>query len=810
MYVARRYPSARKGRPVRSLAFQGTMKLHEYLSKYLDLGWVLRPIASAGGRAPSGVKWQTAPGVTNPTKYRHGIFLVAGERSGVSVIDLDGHQHDTRFAQLIEQHPTPYARTVSGGTHILVSYSNAEWWGNQVRFAPDVDLRNDRGGIVLPAGTDSRMWRPGFEPWAIELADPGPYEELLQELATRQPTAEGKLAPRSTLAGLLARPPREGERNDWLIQVAGHLVPLIPWEDGWLALMNVINQAMPDPLDQEEIEETIAKLYARDKAKTGTVDANDPNAIVTEVDGGNLYLWRGLGSKRERHLWLEPALDIVSVSRDVTGGSLSWVVRNSANHQLETTIKVADVHNGQRLSIVLGNISVMVYTGATGNSQPHGVALQKWLEQQDVNEVTVAPYWGWNTDLERWVGLDDVAVGPEAHKPRIGMTDRPDIIEQMPEWQTPQEAAVFCSWIALQAAKGFVPMPIEPNLVLQGPAGAGKTRGLFAFGARLTGSNRAAVSTLPSLRDRLAGHRNGIVVLDDQSDVDSSAKLLELYRVATSSETVTLKRQTTSSGWEDHPVRLVGSMMVSGEALTALGTDRALRDRSVILEVQPANQRQSVRNPGRSQWDDMQALFRSLGGTDETTAYKLVGPFVRRMLEAADALGPPTLGSGERVTVKLDLLRYGARIWQQAYPNSRGDNGLSVIENVDAWCEEQPQTSDWRSLTLVNRILPEMADSSVGALNAIRVNEDSQIELHPQRLARAWKDRHREARELEVGSADNIKRELAVLREAGLAEYGRVVRLGGVRVKVWTLGTVASLHVIRVGGLEGLLEGTDE
>lgn len=780
----------------------------EVVPKYLELGWTVRPIAQAGGRAPTGKQWQRLPAVTDPTKYRYGVFLVTGERSGVSVIDLDGHQHDTKFAKLLQRYPTPIARTVSGGAHILVSYSDSEWWGNQVRYAPDLDLRNDGGGIVLPSGVDSRIWRPGYEPWTIQLAAPGPYEELVQSLATRAVGSDDQRVPRSTLAGLLSRPPTEGERNDWLIQVAGHLVPLIPWEDGWLALVSVINQATPDPLSQDEIETTVAKLYARDKGKAGTVDTNDPNAIITEVDGGNLYLWRGLGSKRERHLWMEPAPEVLHVSKDTAGGSLAWKVRNV---RTEATIRVSDIHNTMRLSVAMGNIGVKIYTGATGNAQPHGVAVQKWLEQQQVDEIVQAPYWGWNSDLAKWVGLDDGAWGPDAYRPTIGWVDRPDIFERMPEWQTPQEAAVFCAWVALQAVKGYVTLPIEPNLVLQGQAGAGKTRGLFAFGARLTGSTRSAVSTLPTLRDRLAAHRNGIVVLDDQTDIDSSAKLLELYRVSTSSESVTLKKQNTSGGWDDIQVPLVGSLMVSGEALSNLGTDRALRDRSIILEVAPANQRRSVRG-NRSQWEEMKEVFRSLDGNDERTAYTVSGPFIRRLLAAAEKLGPPELGTGERVTTKLDLIRYGARLWQEAYPGSKCDDGRTVTEAVDAWALDQPQTSDWRSLTLVNRILPEMVDPSVGALNAIRLNDDGLIEFHPQRLARAWAARHREPRMLEIGSTDNIKREVVALKEAGLAEYGRVVKLAGSNAKVWTVGTVASGHVIQTGGLEGLLtsRGDDE
>ena len=425
-----------------------------------------------------------------------------------------------------------------------------------------------------------------------------------------------------------------------------------------------------------------------------------------------------------------------------------------------------------------------IFPNAVGK-EPNGAMVQQYLEWASPDPIVSSPWWGWNDDLECWVGLDSSAEGPDGCQPVLGRLDRPDLVAQVPTWHEDRTAAVFCAWVALQAAKGKAKLQLEPNVVLQGAAGAGKTRGLFSFASRLTGTERSAISTFPTLRDRMTGHRNGIVVIDDMTEVD--VRVLELYRLSTSSETMTRKVPTHGQGWVDEQAKLVGSMVVSGEVLAHMSTDRALRDRSIILEVPQANKARSLRNPDALQWDDIQDVFRQLGGATEETAHQLGFFFVQRILAAVDEVGQPPVGSADRVAIKLDLVRYGARLWQTAYPESRTYSGMTLPEAVEEWCLDQAASSDWRSLTLINRILHETVDPNSGAFSSVRFDEDGYVILHPGRLARFWQDSRRSPRDQELGSESNILRELAELQGAGLASPSHQRRMGGTPCRVWRL-----------------------
>ncbi len=764
------------------------MDLREHVEAYKDLGWVIFPTGK-GSRGPKQDDWPEAESPTNWRSYSNGIFLVCGERSGVSAIDLDDTSYFDRFGSLLVDNPTPYARTPGGGAHILCQYSAAEWWTNRVGIAPAVDLRNNRGGIVLPDGqAEGRNWAPGYAPWETELSVPEPYETLLEELSN---IVDGRLpAGDSTLASLLAEDIGPGQRNDWLTKVAGHLAAIVPWEDGWLQLVLAVNRGLDDPLPDAEVESTVGKLYRRDRSKSPIDPHTDQ--VPVEYDDGNIYIWTGHGNSRKRQLWFEPEFSVRQRLINLDQGE-SWIL---ANGERECRVHPGNIYNYQKLAATLGNIGVLMYPRAAGSD--NAILLHRLLQQTLTNTVREAPHWGWVPELEEWVGIGD-AVGPDGYKPVIGDLDRPDIIEQLPSWQEDELAAVFCSWIALQAVKGYVNLAFQPNVVLQGPAGAGKTRGLFAFGARLTGSERIASGTIASLRDRLSYHANGVVVIDDHASMEaSSARLLELFRVSTSGEALTLKKQG-ADGWGEIRIPLRASMLVSGESLSNLSTDRALRDRSVIMEVVPASQRRSL-NGDYPQWEDVQAVFEELGGSDETVAHQLAGPFIRRIMAAATSIGTPVIGDGERVAVKIALIEYGAQLWQQAYPGSRTYSGLTVPDAVARWADSQSHVSGWQDTTLIQRILPSIVDPDLGEWSTIKILDDGSVVFHLERVSRWFCDRYRDARDQEVGSVANMRRELEVLRKAG--KVSRTThRMGGSVTRVHKLDMEASMTVKGAAGV---------
>jgi hypothetical protein len=122
--------------------------------------------------------------------------IVTGEPSGIVALDVDVRPDGSGFDSLdelgITAHPiAPTAHTPQGGCAVLF-----RWPGHFVKtcsgeLAPHLDIRGDRGSVILPPGP-GRFWDPHLGPdtpippvpkWMVlaEAAAPGPP-------ATRQPT----------------------------------------------------------------------------------------------------------------------------------------------------------------------------------------------------------------------------------------------------------------------------------------------------------------------------------------------------------------------------------------------------------------------------------------------------------------------------------------------------------------------------------------------------------------------------------------------------------------------------------------------
>lgn len=87
---------------------------------------------------------------------------------------------------------------------------------------------------------------------------------------------------KTTLAYLLAHPPHEGGRNNWLTQVAGFYAKLLPFED---AFDQTVRSLAPAGLDDDEVDKLIRSIWTREQEQKGkAVPVPEP-----EGEGGN---WR--------------------------------------------------------------------------------------------------------------------------------------------------------------------------------------------------------------------------------------------------------------------------------------------------------------------------------------------------------------------------------------------------------------------------------------------------------------------------------------------------------------------------------------
>ena len=120
--------------------------------------------------------------------------------------------------------------------------------------------------------------------------------------------------------------------------------------------------------------------------------------------------------------------------------------------------------------------------------------------------------------------------------------------------------------------------------------------------SQLAGSLQGpGATTKAAFRDRVAATNNGIVWVDDMDTIEN---LEELTRLAAMSETTTKKDTDNSS---NVAVRLRAPIVLSGEQL-GLSGQKALLDRVVTLNPPRPDNRMSLRDPTRPQWDDITEL----------------------------------------------------------------------------------------------------------------------------------------------------------------------------------------------------------
>lgn len=159
------------------------------------------------------------------------IGLATGQ--GLLVLDADGEQ-GIESLRLLEQDlgrlPVTYrVRTGGGGIHLY--FSSADVVRNSAnRLGPKLDVRGEGGYVVAPPSLHESGARYTVEQDAEWLPDfPVRWKERLTG-------ADGRIE-RSNYTELLSTPAVEGERNEKLAQIAGHIAGWVPHLDAFDALV---------------------------------------------------------------------------------------------------------------------------------------------------------------------------------------------------------------------------------------------------------------------------------------------------------------------------------------------------------------------------------------------------------------------------------------------------------------------------------------------------------------------------------------------------------------------------------------------
>ncbi len=240
--------------------------------QYEQRGWSVIPLA-ARAKKPDLRKWQPHQNQRAEDKTirewwganpQRNIGIVTGEISGLVVLDVDGDEGRASLRDLT----LPATPTVQTGRGLHYYFAHPGFHvANAVGFLPGLDIRADGGYVVAPpsvhpSGTRYE-WAPNLSPVEVDLA-PCPTW-MLDKL---MPKAEVQARPVEEWRSLVAQGARQGQRNDSLASLAGHLLhkyvdPLVVLE---LLLCWNRTRNRP-PLSDVEVAQTLDSIAGRERLR---------------------------------------------------------------------------------------------------------------------------------------------------------------------------------------------------------------------------------------------------------------------------------------------------------------------------------------------------------------------------------------------------------------------------------------------------------------------------------------------------------------------------------------------------------------
>lgn len=597
-----------------------------------------------------------------------------------------------------------------------------------------------------------------------------------------QRAPRGSPGARSTLSKLLATPPDEGGRNNWLTRVAGHVAKGKFHEDGFIELLGAINRSLDDPLPGEEVAKAARSIW-RTEQEAKTSDGELPTQATGWLASGgdHLLVQVEVGEKDNKDRLIVPTSDFdMRVLGKYADEDYSTYYRLQVESALQSTryvIEPAALFGnaralGPRLrALELNTWPVKGDLGMVQSRNPAG-RLGHYLSVQEAPRLQVAAQMGWSDVAEGFV-CDEGVITAEGLDPQGGWMPDPAIRKRDPmvnqygfdgTWDDAQKVlkevltyqddvvcSVFGAWWAACLVKAQIMglSSLFPFMAIEAMSGTGKSEGFFQLMVRLNGATKlGSQQTAASFRDSMAANRSGIVWIDD---LDDAARIYQDIRTATN-ESYRSKKGTDHFG--SVSVRLVAPVLLTGEALPGLSDQTALLDRLIRLDVPPAKDRKS-KHGDYPQWDDIQDLQ-----SRHPELWRLSGWYVQKALHfwphVAGQWKTLRMSSGRHAD-KLATLRMGARLLDLM----TGDGWHT--EMVDGWCGYQvAPEGDF----LTNRILPEIWRRSHfnrtarGHQGGVFVDNQDIVWWHPQYVADWWADKYRnsDTRTQAFGKIDTLIR----------------------------------------------------
>lgn len=772
------------------------ISIRELWREYSEQGLEVFPLKK-GGKNPGtdfGIKWQqdwvragrrTFPDLADMFETgTYGLWLATGQVSKRVVLDLDRPEAADYWRDKLGEAVFNAALKVSTGRdggrhlHFRIREDDQRAWESHSDEHIGYDFRGDGGGVVLPPSVHKSgrvyEWLDG------DLLDAPEILRKENQPKQEQARATGRVTGASTLAELLDLPPDDpGRGNNWLARVAGHLAKLDRrYYDRYLGLLRNINWASVDPIEETAFMKTVESIWNAENSKT-EVHSQDNGWLIG--DGSRLYTLVEVGSGEDKKLmsaeWADFDVTVRSITRASDGTMVYTVDLITDDHtyngvQLDPAIFSTDSKLTQWLATRGATILPPPYDKYAGHSAR--ARLHKYLRHQQAQSSNAVRYLGWNNELKEFIVHEGVITPDVQIRPHdgsvpdsvltswapycYGVVAEQEAIEVLKEVLTYQDetvTSVFAAWWVMCLLKGRFQASQFPFMSIEAPSESGKTTGYFALMIAMAGNTSGhGQYTAPSFRDALAGHRNGITWLDDMTEITG---LQDTIRQVTA-EGHTSKKGTDRR--ETETVQLLCPLVVSGEGLGTVMSEKAMRDRAIQLEVTSPKGRRSLKDPSRPQWDDIQELMARYGGKPENLT-AVAGTLVSLVHRRADMLAglKDLRTTSGRHGDKMAIIRMGARILADITDDA------SHVERVDTWCAGQ--TDEGSVNYAIGEIIPWylrsnfIPTSAKGHQAAYYDARADTVWVSPQKLADAWRLRGGlTGRERQLGTEEAIRAEL--------------------------------------------------
>lgn len=236
---------------------------------YVRLGWSVIPVEPRGKRPL--LRWQVfqyrRAEVPEIADWFHrwpdaNIAVVTGIVSGVVVLDLDPQQGAERTVAALQRDHGPLPETIEahtggGGRHLYFAHPG-DVTANREGLLPGLDLRGDGGYVVAPPSM-----HPSGEPYrwvrSPQVLYPLPLPQWLSHGDGAEQAPQGQ--PLSHWRGLLREGVSEGQRNEAIVSLAGHLLGHGIDPEVVAELLLAWNGARcRPPLREEEVRRTLESI----------------------------------------------------------------------------------------------------------------------------------------------------------------------------------------------------------------------------------------------------------------------------------------------------------------------------------------------------------------------------------------------------------------------------------------------------------------------------------------------------------------------------------------------------------------------